>query len=90
MVTLKAVPIEKKSASSSRELEEYEAIQGDTKPVDCGSVVVEMMNGEMDVKYVKDGKVGWIPVVRRRRKKNDRSKSIGNLNVNNKRRTLVR
>ena len=43
-----------------------------------------MMNGEMGVKYVKDGKLGWIPVVRRRRKKNDRSKSIGILNVNDK------
>ena len=31
MVTLKAVPIEGKSASSAREFEEYEAIQGYTK-----------------------------------------------------------
>ena len=28
-----------------------------------------MRNGEVGMKYVKDGEVGWTPVVRRRRKK---------------------
>ena len=39
--------------------------------------------------YVKDGEVGWTPVVRRRRKKSARSEEIessGNLNVKDKRR----
>ncbi len=51
-----------------------------------------MRNGEVGVKYVKDGELGWIPVVRRRRKKSARSEeseSSGNVNVNNKRRSLV-
>ena len=46
----------------------------------------------MGVKYVKDGEVGWTPVMRRRRKKNARSEeseSSGNLNVNNERRNLA-
>ena len=45
-----------------------------------------MRNGEMGVKYVKDGKVGWIPVVRRR-KKIARSESSEKLN--NKRSLVV-
>ena len=44
---------------------------GDTKGEDCGSVEVPMKNGEMGVKYVKDGEVGWIPAVRWRRKKEE-------------------
>ena len=32
-----------------------------------------MRNGEMGVKYIKDGAVGWTPVVRKRRKKSARS-----------------
>ena len=69
------------------ELEKHEDVLGDTKLGDCGSVEVEIRNGEMGVKYVKDGAVGWIPVVRKRRKKSARSeesKSSGNLNVNDK------
>ena len=57
---------------------------------DCGSVVVEMRNGEMGV---RDREVGWTPVVRRRRNKSawsEESESSGNLNVNDKRRSLVR
>ena len=52
-----------------------------------------MRNGEIGIKYVKDGEVGWTPVVRRRRKKSPRSEegeSSGDLNVNDKRRSLVR
>ena len=58
-----------------------------------GSMEVAMRNGEMDVKYVKDGEVGWTPDVRRWRKKSTRSEeneSSGNLNMNNKRRSMVR
>ena len=90
MVTPKAAPIEEKSASSAGELVEYENVQEDTKLEDCGSV--DMRNGEMGVKYVKDGEVRT-PVVRRRRKKSARSEeseSSGNLNLNDKRRSLVR
>ena len=39
-----------------------------TKLEDRGSVEVEMRNGEVSVKYEKDGDVGWTPVVKRRRK----------------------
>ena len=48
-----------------------------------------MRNGEMGVKYVKDGEVGWTPIVRRR--KTEESGSSGNLNVNDegKKRSLV-
>ena len=52
-----------------------------------------MRNGEMGVTYVKDGEVSWTPVVRWWRRKSARSEeseSSGNLNVNNKRRSLVR
>ncbi len=73
MVIPRAAPIEGESACSARELEEYEDIREDAKLEDCGSVEVEMRNGEMGVKYVKDGEVGWTPVVRRRRKKSTRS-----------------
>ena len=48
-----------------------------------------MKNEEMCVNYVKDGEVGWTPVVRRRRKKSVRSEEIEsseNLNVRDKRR----
>ena len=68
MVTLRAAPIEGESACSARELEEDEAVRRDTELEDCGSVEVEMSNGKMGVKYVKDGEVGWTPVVRRRRR----------------------
>ena len=83
----KAAPIEGKSARSAGELEEYEDVQGDTKLEDCGCVEVEMRNGEMGVKYVKDGEVGCTPVVRRRKKiaRSEESESSGNLNVNYKR-----
>ena len=40
--------------SSTGEHEKYENVQGDTKLEDCGSVGVEMRNGEMGVKYAKD------------------------------------
>ena len=39
------------------------------------------------MKYVNDGEVGWTPPVRRRRKE---SESRWDLNVNDKRRSLVR
>ena len=55
MVTPRAAPFEGKSACSAIELEEYDDVQGDTKLEDCGSVEVKIRNGEMDVKYVKDG-----------------------------------
>ena len=86
-------PIEGKSASSARELEEYVGVEGDTKLEDCGFVEVEMRNGEMGIKYITDGEVGWTLVMRRRRKMSARSKEIvssRNLNVNDKRRSLVR
>ena len=85
-------PIEGKSASSAGELEEYEDT-GSTKLEDCSSMEVEMRNREMGVKNVKDGEVGWTSIVRRRRKKiarSEESESSGNLNVNNKKRSLVR
>ena len=93
MVIPTVSPIDGKSACSVRELEEYENLWGDTKLEGCGSVEVETKNCDMGLKYVKDGEVGWTPAVRRRRKKSARSKeseSSGNLNVNNKRRSLVR
>ena len=42
------------------------------------------------MKYIKDGEVSWIPVVRRRRKRSEENESSGNLDVNDKRRNLVR
>ena len=44
----------------------------------------------MGVKYVKDEVVGWTPSVRRKKKssRSEGSGSIGNLNVNNTRRSL--
>ena len=50
-----------------------------------------MRNGEMGVKIYRM-EVGWTPIVRRRRKKNvwsEESESSGNLNVNDKIRSLV-
>ena len=47
--------------------------------------------GYCGVKYVKDGDVGWIPVVRRRRKKCARSEESDSSGyVNDKRRSLLR
>ena len=46
---------------------------GEIKLEDCSSVEVELRNGAMGVKYVKDGDVDWTPIVRRRRKKCARS-----------------
>ena len=60
--------IDRKSACSAKVLDEYEDIWGDIELEDCGSVEVEMMNREMGVKYLRDGEVGWTPVVRRRNK----------------------
>ena len=37
-----------------------------------------MRNGEVGMKYVKDGKCGWIQVVIRRRKKSVRSEDVDN------------
>ena len=48
---------------------EYEDIQTETKLDDCASVAVVMRNGEVGMKYVRDGELGWILVVRRRKKK---------------------
>ena len=46
---------------------------------------MEIRNGEMGVKYVKDGEVGSIPVVRRKTSaRSEVSESSGNLNVNDK------
>ena len=41
---------------------------------------VEIRNGEMGVKYIKDGEVGWTPDVRRRKKnaRREESESRGN------------
>ena len=69
MVTPKAALIEGKSASSAEEPKEYEDVQGGTKLDDCGYVEVEMRNGMMGEKYVKDGEVSWTPVVIRRMNK---------------------
>ena len=44
---------------------ECEDIQTETKWEDCALVEVEMRNGEVGMKYVKDGEAGWTPVVRR-------------------------
>ena len=76
----KAALIEGKSESSAGELEEYEDAQGDIKLEDCGYVKKEMRNREMDVKYVKNGEVGWTPVVRRRKKsaRSEESENSGN------------
>ena len=50
-----------------------------TKHEDCGSVEVEMRNGEVGV---KDGEVGWTPVVRRRKGASSEESDISeNLNV---------
>ena len=57
MITPKAASIEGIS-SSAGELEEYEDLQRYTKLEDCDSVEVEMRNGEMGVKYVKERWVG--------------------------------
>ena len=77
MVTLKAGPIEEKSAGNAGELEEYKDGHRDAKLDDYSSVKVEMRNGEMGVckgwrggldpsyRKVEDGEVGWIPVVGR-------------------------
>ena len=51
-----------------------------------------MRNGEVGMEYVKDREVGWTPVVSRRRKKSassEESESSGNLNMNDKRRSLI-
>ena len=61
-----------------------EDIQAETKLENCTSVEVEMRNGEVGVKSVKDGKAGWTPMVRRRRKTSAWSEdgnNSGNLNV---------
>ena len=47
---------------------EYEDVLGDTE--------VEMKNGEMGVKYVKDGEVGCTPVVRTRSEESERSRNL--------------
>ena len=67
-------------------------MQGDTRLEDCSSMGVEIRNGKMGVKNVKDGEVGWTQVVRRRKKssRSEKTESCGNLNVNDKRRSLVR
>ena len=86
-----AVPMERKSACSARDLEEYEGVKEDTKLEDCSSVEVEMRNGKMGVKYVKGGEMGWSPVLRKRKSaRSEESESSRNLNVNGKRRILVR
>ena len=66
-------------------------IYGEIKLEYLGSVEVELRNVEKGMKYVKDGEVGWTPVVRRRRKKCARSeKSESSGYVYDKRRSLVR
>ena len=51
---------------------------------------VELRNGEIGVMYIKDGEVGWTPVVRRRRKKCARSEeSESSGYVNDKRKSLL-
>ena len=76
-------PHRREYSCSVEEPGKYEVIKDGTKLENCGSVEVEMRNGEVAVKYEKDGKVDWTPVMRRR-KKSVRSKendSSGNLNV---------
>ena len=93
MITLKAAPIEEKSANSSGELEVCEHVQGDTKLEDSSSVELKVRNREMGVKYVRDEEVGLTPVVRWRREtsaSSEESESSGNLNVKNKRTSLLR
>ena len=66
-------------------------IYGEIKLEYLGSVEVELRNVEKGMKYVKDGEVGWTPVVRRRRKKCARSeKSESSGYVYDNRRSLVR
>ena len=64
---------------SVKEPGEHEVIKDGTMLEDCGTVEVEMRNGEVDVKYEKDGEVVWIPVVRK--KKTEESNSSWHLNV---------
>ena len=73
MVTPRGGSSEDNSAGSIGESLEYEDIHTETKLEDCASVEVEMRNGEVGMKYMKDGEVGWTPVVVRR-KKSARSK----------------
>ena len=37
------------------------------KLAECGQVEAEVREGKVSVRYVKDGKEGWYPVVRRRK-----------------------
>ena len=67
MVTLRDASSKGNSVGSIGESLEYEDIQTETKLEDCAPVEMEMRNGEVGMKYVKDGKAGWTPVVRRRR-----------------------
>ena len=69
MVTRRLPPSREDLPSSARKLEKYKNVQVYAKLEDCSSVEVEMRNGEMGLKNVKDGEVGWTPVVRRRKKK---------------------
>ena len=40
----------------------YEDALGNTKLEDCGSVKVEIRNGEVGVKCVKDCELDWLPL----------------------------
>ena len=57
---------------------EYEDIQTETKLEDYASMVMEMRNEEVGMKYVKDGESSWTQVVIRRRRKSVRSEDVDN------------
>ena len=86
------LPPSKENSCSVEEPGEYEVIKDDTKLKYCGSVKVKMRNGE-GMYYVKDGEVGWTPIVRRKKSaRREESDSSVNLNVMmdlNKARSLV-
>ena len=92
MFALITPPIKAKYSNCVNDVE-YVVIKNGTKFEDCGSVEMEMRNGEVDVKNIKDGKVGPTPDERRRgKKRSEESDNSGNLNIKmdfNKGRNLV-
>ena len=64
MVKPIASHIKGKYSCSVEEPEKYEVIKDSIKLESCGSVEMEMRNGEVGVKYEKNGAVDWTPVMR--------------------------
>ena len=81
MVTPRGGSSEGCSVRGVEESLEYEDIQTETKLEDCALVEVEMRNGEVGMKYVKDGEARWTSVVRRKTSaRSDDGDNSGNLN----------